>query len=287
MRRPDAPGRFTAGGSGSDVAGDAEPTDDRHRFPREGTDCGEPLRAPERGPVHGTTARPVRVGPDPRTGGSPAPDVVERHRVGGQGIIGLTGHRLPGAVVARHGDRVAGEHTVAACVFHAKDAGAEVHVAPPVVGLLVGVRQTPAEPRRVRSGPQAVGPVVAEVPVAARAVHDAQGPGPGRAFVDVRRVGVVQGRHPQETGGAGRFGPTPVERSLADVADDLGAVRVVNHDRQPDRALGTGPAAVEVVVAVGAVLPVPVPRTQRECGGRATGRRGAGRGARASGRARP
>ena len=40
-------------------------TADRYRFRREGTDCGEPLRAPGRGPAHGTATRPVRVGPPP------------------------------------------------------------------------------------------------------------------------------------------------------------------------------------------------------------------------------
>lgn len=173
------------------------------------------------------------------------PDIAERHRVGGQGIIGLTGHQLPGAVVAGHGGRVVGEHTVAAFIFNASDVGVEVHVAPLGVGLLIGVRPAHAEPRRVRSGPQAVRPVVAEVFVVAHVVHDSQGHGLGREFVDVRRAGVVHGRDPQETGGEGRFGQTLVERPLEDVADDMVAVRVVDHDRQLDRYLGAGLDAVE------------------------------------------
>ena len=43
-----------------------------------------------------------------------------------------------------------------------------VHIVPPALRCLVGVRKAHAEPRRVRSGRQAVGPAVAEVPVAAR-----------------------------------------------------------------------------------------------------------------------
>ena len=68
---------------------------------------------------------------------------------------------------------------------------------------------------------------------------------PGCEFVDVRRAGVVQGRHPRETGGEGRCGHTLVERLFEDVADDLVAVRVVDPDRQLNRDLGTGLDAVE------------------------------------------